>query len=77
MSAITIFSGIFCNEESVVQNLVKTTGHRLITDDMVIADASKLSGIKKSKIKKAFSSKTSVFNSFTHEKNGSIAYLKL
>ena len=77
MSVITLFSGIFCNEEAVVRDVVETTGHRLITDDMVIAGASELSGIKESKIKKAFSSRTSVFNKFTHEKECSIAYLRL
>ena len=77
MSIITIFSGIFCNEEAVIRNVVESTGHRLITDDMIAARASDLSGIKKSKIKKAFSSQTSVFNKFTHEKEFSIAFLKL
>ncbi|MBW2605161.1 MAG: response regulator [Deltaproteobacteria bacterium] len=77
MSVITLFSGIFCNEEAIVRDVVDSTGHRLITDDMVIAGASELSGIKESKIKKAFSSKTSVFNKFTHEKECSIAYLRL
>ena len=77
MSVITLFSGIFCNEEAIVRDVVDSTGHRLITDDMVIAGASELSGIKESKIKKAFSSKTSVFNKFTHEKECSIAYMRL
>lgn len=77
MSVITLFSGIFCNEEAIVRDVVDSTGHRLITDDMVIAGASELSGIKETKIKKAFSSKTSVFNKFTHEKECSIAYMRL
>lgn len=77
MSVISIFSGIFCNEETVVRNIIESTGHQLITDDVIVAGASELSGIKKSKITQAFSSRTSVFNKFTYEKERSIAYLKL
>ncbi len=77
MSVITVFGGIFCNDEATVRDVMESTGYRLITDDMVTVGAAKLSGIKKSKIKRAFSSKTSVFNKFTHEKESYIAYLKL
>jgi len=77
MSVITIFSGIYCDEKAVIQNIVEGTGHILITDDKVTTFASELSGIKKDKLEQAFSSKTSVFNKFTHEKEASIAYLKL
>lgn len=87
MSVITIFSGIFCNEEAVTADIVESTGHRLITDDIIIQTASELSQInqnginpdpiKPEKVKQAFSSKTSVFNKFTHEKERSLAYIKL
>ncbi len=77
MPIITIFSGIFCNEDAVIKDVVDTTGHHLVTDDMVADMASELSGITKSKLKKAFSSKPSIFNNFTLEKERSIAYLKL
>jgi two-component system response regulator CpxR len=77
MSVVTIFSGIFCNDKQVIQDIVQTTGLFLITDDMVINRAFDLSGIKKNKIREAFLARTSVFNKFTHEKECSIAYLKL
>ncbi len=77
MSVITIFNGLFCGQEAVVDEIVQSTGHRLITDDVIVEEASALSGIDKAKIQKAFSSKSSVFNQFTHEKECSIAYLKL
>lgn len=77
MSVITLFNGLFCNESSVVQNIVDTTGYTLITDDIIIGSAAELSGISAEKIKSAFSSRTSVFNTFTQEKERSIAYLKL
>lgn len=77
MSVISVFSGIFCNEAAVVRHIVERTGHRLITDEMVLARASDLSRIHPGKIKKAFLSKTSIFNNFTHEKECSMAYLRL
>jgi len=77
MPIITIFSGVFCNEDAVIKDVVDTTGHQLVTDDMVADIASELSGITQSDLKKAFSSKPSVFNNFTLEKERSIAYLKL
>jgi CheY-like chemotaxis protein len=77
MPVITLFSGIFCNEAAVLRDVVESTGHRLITDEMVIAGASELPGIKTDTLKTAFSSKTSVFNPFTHEKDGAIAHLRL
>ena len=76
MSVLTIFSGIFCNEAAVVRDLVESTGLVLITDKKIIETASELSGMEKSKLAKAFSAKTSVFNNFTHEKERSIAYLR-
>ncbi|MBU0969151.1 MAG: response regulator [Proteobacteria bacterium] len=76
MSVLTIFSGIFCNEAAVVRDLVESTGLVLITDEKIIETASGLSGMEKSKLAKAFSARTSVFNNFTHEKERSIAYLR-
>lgn len=76
MSVLTIFSGIFCNETTVVRELLETTGLLLITDDQVISAAATLSGIEKTKLKNAFAARTSVFNNFTHEKERSIAYLR-
>lgn len=77
MSIITLFSGSFCNENLVIQEIISRTGYRLITDNEVVAEASRLSEIAKSKIIRAFSAGTSVFNKFTHEKERSIAFLKL
>ncbi len=77
MSIITLFSGTFCNQEAVVGDIMESTGYRHITDEMITNHASELSGIEKHKIQRAFSSKTSVFNPFTHEKEQAIAYLRL
>ena len=77
MSIITLFSGSFCNEKPVVEEVVARTGYRLITDSDVIAQASRLSEMTEGKIMRAFSAGTSVFNKFTLERELSIAFLKL
>ncbi len=77
MTTVSIFSGTFCRAEPVVERLVSDTGYKWVKDEQIVADASSLSGISKQKIERAFSSKTSVFNKFTHERERSIAYIKL
>ncbi len=77
MTGLSIFSAKFCNHNDIVRNLAESNEVSLITDDHVVRKASELSGIPESKIKRAFSSKTSVFNTFTHEKECSIAYLRM
>ena len=77
MSMITLFSGSYCNDEGISRLLVEHTGYRLIRDEEVVATASAASGLPAGKVARAFSGKTSVFNSFTHEKERSIACLKL
>ena len=77
MSVISIFSGIFCSADAVVRDVMDSTGYRLITDDTIIAMAAETSGVPENKVQRAFSAKTSVFNKFTHEKECSIASLRL
>jgi CheY-like chemotaxis protein len=77
MSVITIFSGTFCKDEPVVKNVLSSTGYRLVTDNDIVAEANRLSGIPANKIMRAFLANESVFNNFTHEKEVSTAWLKL
>jgi CheY-like chemotaxis protein len=77
MSIITLFSGSFCNENPVIEEVISRTGYRLITDNEVVAEASRLSEMTESKIMRAFSAGSSVFNKFTREKERSITFLKL
>jgi CheY-like chemotaxis protein/cytidylate kinase len=72
-----MFSGSFCEEGPVVQEVISRTGYRHIIDNEIVAEASRRSGLTESKIKRSFTSRTSVFNNFTHEKERSIAYIKL
>lgn len=77
MPVISIFSGTFCGEEPVVQGLHERIGYGIASDSDMVKKASGLCGIAESKIERAFSAKTSVFNNFTHEKERSIAHIKL
>jgi CheY-like chemotaxis protein len=77
MSAITIFSGVYCRKEQIIENIVRETDFRRITDEDIVNKAAELSGMAAKKIERVFSDKTSVFNKFTHEKERSLAWLKL
>jgi CheY-like chemotaxis protein len=77
MSVISIFSGVYCKEQSVVAALHEATGLPIVRDADLVALAARLSGLAADKIEKAFSAKTSVFNKFTHEKQRAAAWLRL
>lgn len=77
MPVITVFSGTFCNDEPVLQALLKRTGYKLVADADLVAEAGRLSSIPETKIDRAFSARPSVFNKITHERERSIAYLRL
>jgi two-component system response regulator CpxR len=77
MPVVSMFSSIFCNEEPVVKGFSMKTGFELVRDSDIVSEASRNSGIPVNKMEKAFSSKISVFNKFTHERECSIAHLKL
>ncbi len=77
MSAMTFLSGTFCGKEIIIQKIIDKSGYHLLSDQDLIARASQLSGIPNQKINNVFLNRTSVFNRFTHEKERSLAYLKL
>ncbi len=78
MAIIEIFSAAYCTkEEKVVDLLVKKTNFRHTSVDQIISEAAILSNMKESKLRKAFTLKTSVFERFTHEKKHALAYIKL
>lgn len=77
MSVITVFSGVFCGERGVIADVIASTGYRSVTDSDILSRAQSASGVSKDKIRRAFFSKTSVFNKFTQEKECSIACLRL
>jgi len=77
MSIMTFFSGSFCGKDQIIQTIIERSGFCLLSDQDLIQSASQLSGIPENKIARAFMNKASVFNKFTHEKERSIAYLRL
>jgi two-component system response regulator CpxR len=77
MSIITVYSGIFCNQDPIIETLLTRTGYQRMVDANIVTKAANHSGVAGSKISRAFSGKPSVFNSFTHEKERAIAYLRL
>lgn len=77
MSSIAFFHGIFCNEAAVVRQLLKKTDYTLVTDKDLISEAGRLSGLSEDKVARILSAKTSVFNRFNHERERSLASLKL
>jgi cytidylate kinase len=77
MPVITVVSGNFCRKDAISKRIIDKTGYQLITDDMVAEKAHELSGLSEKSIQRAFTSKTSLFNNFTHEKERAVAWLKL
>lgn len=77
MPIITIFSGGFCHENQIVREVIARTGYRQISEDHIIAEASRKSNLPEKKIKRALSPKTSVFNKFSLEKERALAYIKM
>ncbi|MFZ1200023.1 MAG: cytidylate kinase family protein, partial [Desulfobacterales bacterium] len=77
MPSITIFSGSFCNENQVVREVLSRTGYAQISDKDIVADAVRISHMPANRIERAFSAKTSVFNKFTHERERSLAHLRV
>ncbi len=77
MSVIAIFSGQFCSADAVIRDVIDSTGYRLVSDDQLVGSATQTADMPENKIWRAFSAKTSVFNKFTHEKECSIACLRV
>jgi CheY-like chemotaxis protein len=77
MSIVSVFAGTYCNEEASVKAILQKTGYTYSTDSDIVSRAGSLSDLPENKILRAFSAKTSAFNQFTHEKERSIAYLRL
>jgi two-component system, OmpR family, response regulator CpxR len=77
MPVITIFHGSYCSADEVAQKVVADLGYKLIDDQAVMAEASKRFQIEEGKLARAIAGKSSVFNKFTHEKERSLACLRV
>lgn len=77
MSVITIVGAVFSNKSAIIKELSAGSEYREVALKDIVAGAVKTSGMNEAKIVAAFSAKTSVFNRFTHEKERSVAHLRL
>jgi CheY-like chemotaxis protein/cytidylate kinase len=77
MSVITIVGAAFSKKSAVIKELISTSSYKTVDLKKIVAGAAATSGLNESKILDAFSAKTSVFNRFTHEKERSVAHLRL
>lgn len=77
MSIITLVGAAFSNKAAVSKEVSATSGYTAVDINEIVASAARTSGMSESKILAAFSAKTSVFNRFTHEKERSVAHLRL
>ncbi|ROL60905.1 response regulator [Bacteroidetes/Chlorobi group bacterium ChocPot_Mid] len=77
MSVISIFSGKFCNEKSIIIKLKNELILKVFDDKYILDKASKLLDLEPAKMQKVFESKIPIFNKFTREREKSIAALKL
>jgi two-component system, OmpR family, response regulator CpxR len=77
MSVITLIGAAFSNKSAVVKEITSTSGYKTLDLQKIVAGAVAGSGMNEGKILGAFSAKTSVFNRFTHEKERSVAHLRL
>jgi len=77
MSIISVVSATYCHEDDLVTGVVDQTGLQPVTDHDLVTRAASNSSMSATAIAKAFSAKRSVFNSFTRERERTIACLKV
>jgi len=77
MSVITVAAATYSGADGILEMLVEALGSTLITDRDIAERAARSSGIPEHAVLRAFSSRKSVFNSFTRERERALAHLKL
>lgn len=77
MCIVSLFSGSYCHGEEVAQKLAQTLGYELLDDHSIIEMTSQRFRIAAKVLGKALSGKTSAFNPFTHEREKSLACLRV
>ncbi len=77
MSSIAVFYSTFCKEDEILDQLATTTGYSVFRDTDLIDATTTRFNLEKEKVARALLDKTSVFNSFTMERENMLARLKL
>lgn len=75
MPIITIFSASFCGQDAVARGVAETLGCRIIGDEALEAAAGRF-GVPRDRLIRAMGGAPTVFNSFTHDKEKQIAYIR-
>ncbi|MCU0589441.1 MAG: response regulator [Syntrophobacteraceae bacterium] len=76
MSVIALFSGSHCEADEVARRLVERLGYELVEDSHLVEEARARFEADAGRLMRAMTSKASVFNKFTHEKERSLATIK-
>jgi two-component system, OmpR family, response regulator CpxR len=77
MPVITLVFGYCCGGEEVCRKVVETLGYKLFSDQILVAETSRRFAVDENKLSRAMTGKTSIFNKFTHERERSLACLKV
>jgi CheY-like chemotaxis protein/cytidylate kinase len=77
MSVVSLFSGSYCHGEDLARKVSAMLGYRLIDDTALIQKAGERFQMDESKLLRAMAGKPSIFNKFTHERERSLACLKM
>ncbi|WP_319543222.1 response regulator [uncultured Pseudodesulfovibrio sp.] len=77
MIAITVFNGLYCSAHQVVEEMMHATGYRLVTDQEVIADAAKLSGMDEDVLAGVFPSEKYAAKSRSSYNGEAVGWLRL
>ncbi|MEN8189328.1 MAG: response regulator [Thermodesulfobacteriota bacterium] len=76
MPNIAIFCSDFCKGKEIFQELLQQTSLNHLDDATLIQRATQISALDETQFARLLSGKSSIFNSFTHERERSLAYLK-
>jgi len=77
MSIVNIFAGSYCHGEEITSKLVQRLGFQYMDDNHIIAETEKRYSVPVKKLYRSLYQGQSIFNSFTHERERNIAYLKM
>ncbi|MCG8471246.1 MAG: response regulator [Desulfobacterales bacterium] len=77
MPSLAITHGVYSQAEPVVSAVARETGMKVFTDEDVIAFAVDQQHLKSGSLHRIFNGHTPAFNSFTHEREKSLAAIKL
>lgn len=76
MSTIAMFNGMNCRAEEIVREVVGRTGFAQVSDDDIVRRASESAGVPEGKLARVFTSKGTMLNGLTRDRERSISHLR-